>query len=318
MDDLLRTRFRRYLVCLTDNGFEQILSYLRVLDARAYAPDTLRAAATAVKLFITQLPEPRRAVVADDVSLTEWRDIDTFIEAGRGRCLSPLTINGRISQLRELFNFLCEEGRMARQPVLRRRHHLTTPETLPKPMPDGDLMLFFKAVDSTRDRLLFLLMLRCGLRVSEACALAWEDVDLQSLTLRVNRGKGDVDRVAYLSPDVEQSLKLWQARRTGSPHLFPSRKARGTHIGRRNVYVMMQKYLGEAGVSGSYSPHCLRHTFATQLLNAGVTLEVLKELMGHRSIRMTLRYTELYEATKRGQYTQAMERITRRQVAAGR
>ncbi len=73
----------------------------------------------------------------------------------------------------------------------------------------------------------------------------------------------------------------------------------------------------DAGLEGRYSPHSLRHTFATHLLNAGVTLEVLKELMGHRSIRMTLRYTQLYDETKRRQYTEAMERITRR-AACGR
>lgn len=72
-----------------------------------------------------------------------------------------------------------------------------------------------------------------------------------------------------------------------------------------------------AGVAKSYSPHCLRHTFATQLLNAGVTLEVLKELMGHRSIQNTLKYTQLYEATKRRQYDEAMVRVERRQAVAG-
>lgn len=318
MDDLLRSRFRTYLSCLGEDSFEQIFSYLRVLDARAYAPDSLRAAATAVKLFVSRLPDDRQALLAGDLTLAESRDIDSLIEAERARGLSPLTINGRVSQLREFFNFLAEEGAMARQPILRRRHHLAAPETLPRPMPDGDLVRFFKAVDSVRDRLLFLLMLRCGLRVSEACALAWDDIDLPTLTLRVNRGKGDADRVAYLSPDVERGLRLWLARRPDSPHLFPSRKVKGAHIGRRNVFVMMKTYLREAEVSGSYSPHCLRHTFATQLLNAGVTLEVLKELMGHRSIRMTLKYTELYETTKRGQYTQAMERIERRGVGAGR
>ena len=91
---------------------------------------------------------------------------------------------------------------------------------------------------------------------------------------------------------------------------FPSRKVAGFHIGRRNVYVMMRKYLVEAGLEGRYSPHCLRHTFATHLLNAGVTLEVFKELMGHRSVRMTLRYAQLYDETKRRQYDQAIERIT--------
>lgn len=136
------------------------------------------------------------------------------------------------------------------------------PEALPRPIPDADLVRFFRAVDSVRDRLIFLLMLRCGLRVSEACALAWDDVDLPSLSVRVNGGKGSVDRVANLAPDVGQSLRLWQGRRTASPYLFPSRKVSGTHIGRRNVYIMMRKYLGDAGHEGRYSPHCLRHTFA--------------------------------------------------------
>ena len=85
---------------------------------------------------------------------------------------------------------------------------MTVPETLPRPVPDSDLVRFFKAVDSVRDRLIFLFMLRCGLHISEACALAWDDVDLASLLVRVNSGKGDVDRIAYLAPDVEQSLRL--------------------------------------------------------------------------------------------------------------
>jgi integrase/recombinase XerD len=80
----------------------------------------------------------------------------------------------------------------------------------------------------------------------------------------------------------------------------------------------MKKYLQQAALPRQYSPHCLRHTFATQLLNAGVSLEVLKELMGHRSIHITLRYTQLYDATKRHQYDQAMERIERRQAGLGR
>jgi site-specific recombinase XerD len=76
----------------------------------------------------------------------------------------------------------------------------------------------------------------------------------------------------------------------------------------------MARYLRQAGIAKPYSPHALRQTFATHLLNAGAPLEVVKELMGHRSIGMTLRYTQLYETTKRGQYDQAMEQIERQQA----
>ncbi len=317
MDELLRVRFLRHLACLEPLCSEQVITYLQTLHARAYAPDTLDAVTGAVKKFVLLVPASRRALLSSDLARSESRDLDSFIVAARAAGLAPSTINNKLSLLREFFSFLVDEGAMTRQPILRHRHHVAAPMTLPKPMPEADLVRFFKVVDSIRDRLLFLLMLRCGLRVSEACALAWEDVDLPALTLRVDGGKGDVDRMAYLAPDVERALRLWQSHRSISPYLFPSRKVSGAHLGRRNVFMLMQKYLRQAGVTARYSPHCLRHTFATQLLNAGVTLEVLKELMGHRSVQMTLRYTELYETTKRQQYDEAMERITR-QSAAGR
>jgi site-specific recombinase XerD len=80
----------------------------------------------------------------------------------------------------------------------------------------------------------------------------------------------------------------------------------------------MNDYLAAAAITTHYSPHALRHTFATQLLNAGVPLEVLKELMGHHSIHVTLRYTQLYDTTKRRQYDQAMTKIAQRQALGRR
>ena len=80
----------------------------------------------------------------------------------------------------------------------------------------------------------------------------------------------------------------------------------------------MARYLTAAGITPLYSPHSLRQTFATQLLNAGAPLEVVKELMGHRSISMTLRDTPLYETTTRQQYDQAMARIEQRQATLAR
>jgi integrase/recombinase XerD len=318
MDSLLATRLLQKLSFLGPASQDQVTSYLTLLEVRNYANSTLHAVVSMIKRLLLHLPPERRLIVTDDLTLITSSDIDCFVSSARAKGLSPSTINTSLSALKEFFDFLREDGRMQAQPVIGRRHRLFAPTTLPKPMADEDLVSFFKVIDSLRDRLIFLLMLRCGLRVSEVCRLTWQAVDLQAATVRVNDGKGQVDRIAYISPDLEKTLALWHERRSQSEYLFPSRKVRLAPLGRGDIHWQMKKYLRLAGISKRYSPHCLRHTFATQLLNAGVSLEVLKELMGHHSIQMTLRYTQLYESTKRQQYDQAMENIEKRQANLGR
>jgi site-specific recombinase XerD len=317
MDCLLPSRLIQRLAFLEQTSKNQLIAYLSLLQARNYARATLEAFVVAVRSLVLSLPDQRKTALADNLTQTISADIDCLIAASRSRGLAAATINGHLSMLTELFDFLREDGQMQTKPVIRSRHRLPTPTTLPKPIAEADLVAFFKVIDSIRDRLLFLLMLRCGLRVSEACSLTWTDVDLQASTIRINNGKGQVDRVVYIAPDVEQALQFWQARGTPSPYLFPSRRRRAAPLSRGDIQWQMKKYLRLAGIQTNYSAHCLRHTFATQLLNAGVSLEVLKELMGHRSIQMTLRYTKLYEATKRQQYDEAMARIENRQLKIG-
>jgi integrase len=186
-------------------------------------------------------------------------------------------------------------------------------------MTETDLIRLFKVIDSWRDRTVFLLMLRCGLRVGEVSALTWSAIDFHARSIRIDNSKGQVDRVVYYSPDVEQALSLWRRLQlSAATYVFLSPLKPGTALSVRTIQRVMARYLRQAGITKSYSPHALRHTFATQLLNAGAPLEVVKELMGHRSISMTLRYTQLYEATKRRQYEQAMERIETRQMVRER
>lgn len=296
---------------------DHLLRYMLALSARHYAPATVEAVITVVRRFLRDQPAPRREALTADLTAVSPQDITAFVGTAQAAGLAPSTVNLSLSVLSEFFDFLRDEGLMQAQPVIRRRHRLLAPATLPKPMPETDLVTFFKAVDSQRDRLLFLVMLRCGLRVSEACGLRWDDYDVEAGSIRVNDGKGRVDRVVYVSPDLARELKAWRAQVSGSPYLFPSRKRKGRPLDRRVVNIIMTEYLRRAGIARRYTPHCLRHTFATQLLNAGVTLEVLKELMGHRSIQNTLKYAQLYEVTKRRQYDDAMARVEGRQAAGG-
>lgn len=110
MDESVRSRFIAYLSCLKPSGQEQVISYLRMIEARSYTPDTLRYAAAALKLFVSVLPGERRALLAGDLALSEPRDLDSSIEVERARGIAPLTINGRVSQFREFFHFLIEDG----------------------------------------------------------------------------------------------------------------------------------------------------------------------------------------------------------------
>lgn len=305
---------------LSPHNKELVANYLTLLQARQYAPDTLRAIASTLKSFCQLLPPARRDLIIADFAATSSEDIDAYLQAVTDNGLAPLTISLALVKLRCFFTFLLEDGYLQRQPVRRHRHQVIVPQTLPRPMTTEDVVGLFRVIDSLRDRLIFLFMLRCGLRVSEVRKLRWSAVNWDQLSVRIDNAKGAVDRVVYLSPDLEKALSQWRSiQPLEADSLFPSRighKA-GEPIARRTIQHLMTKYLHQAHLEGRYSCHSLRHTFATELLNAGASLEVVKELMGHKKLDMTLRYAKLYEATKRQQYDQAMSHLETRQNLLG-
>jgi site-specific recombinase XerD len=318
MDCPITAKYQARLARFSVPNQHRILQYLAFLTAQQCADTTLVAVVTTLTMLGRQLTGECPVVLTADLTQTTAQDISAFITAALTAGLAPSTINTKVGLLAGFFEYLREEGHMTHQPVLRRRHRLLMPLVLPKPMPDADLTAFFQVIDAVRDRLIFLFMLRCGLRVSEVCALPWDAIDLRTGTVRINRGKGQVDRIVYLSPDVEEALEVWRAHHSPGPYLFPSPKRHRAHLFRSHINGLMNQYLTAAGLTRHYSPHCLRHTFATHLLNAGVSLEVLKELMGHHSIQLTLRYAQLYDTTKKHQYEQAMAQISQRQALSGR
>ena len=94
-----------------------------------------------------------------------------------------------------------------------------------------------------------LVMLRLSLRVSEVCALTWDAIDRCAGTVRINRGKGQVDRIVYLAPDVEQALEIWRAHATLGLYLFPSPKRHRAHLFRSHINGLMNQYLAAAGLT---------------------------------------------------------------------
>jgi len=317
MDCPIAAQYQARLTGFSVSNQHRILQSLALLAAQQYTAATLAAIVSTLNVLRGQVTGVRHRVLTEDLTQTTAPDIVAFITAAQASGLASSTINTKLGLLTGFFAYLRDEGQMTQQPV-RRRHRLLLPTVLPKPMPDTDLAAFFQVIDAVRDRLMFLFMLRCGLRVSEVCALTWDAIDRGAGTVRINRGKGQVDRGVYLSPDVEQTLEVWRAHQPSGLYLFPSPKRHRMHLFRSQINGLMNRYLAAAGLTRHYSPHCLRHTFATHLLNAGVPLEVLKELMGHHSMQLTLRYAQLYDTTKKHQYEQAMAQITQRQALSGR
>jgi site-specific recombinase XerD len=262
------------------------------------------------------MPEARQATLYADLTQTTSTDMDAWIEASFRHQLAPSTVATRLRVLQGFFGFLHDQGYVSQSPIRYPRHHILVPQDLPRPMADDEVVAFFRVIDALRDRTMFLLMLRCGLRVGEVSHLPWAAIDFAQGTVRIDNSKGHVDRVVYLAPDVAKALRQWQRLTAAAAHyVFPSRLTRkgGLPLSARQIRNRMTRYLKLAGITKAYSPHVLRHTFATQLLNAGASLEVVKELMGHRSLDMTLRYIQLYDRTKRAQYDQAMAQVEKHQ-----
>jgi site-specific recombinase XerD len=298
-----------------------VADYLAHLRARHYAPSVQEATIRALRSFAVRMPAARQATLYADLTQTTPTDIDAWIEASFRHQLAPGTIATRLRLVQGFFGFLRDQGYIPQSPIRHPRHHILVPQDLPRPMAEAEVVTFFRVIDGLRDRTMFLLMLRCGLRVSEVSHLSWSALDLAQGTVRVDHSKGHVDRVVYLASDVAKALRQWRRLQVAEArYVFPSRLTRkgGTPLSARQIRNRMTRYLKLAGITKAYSPHSLRHTFATQLLNAGASLEVVKELMGHRSLDVTLRYTQLYDRTKRAQYDQAMAQVETRQGLQGR
>ena len=156
-----------------------------------------------------------------------------------------------------------------------------------------------------------MLMLRCGLRVEEVAHLRLQDLDLAQRRILVCQGKGNKDRVVYISLDAERALQDYLERRSSSKEKEIFLVNKGTYRGRpisvRGIQKRMEYYARKAGLE--ISCHHLRHTMATQLLNADADLVTIQDLLGHTRIKTTQRYAKISNVKVQRDYYKAMEVI---------
>ena len=153
-----------------------------------------------------------------------------------------------------------------------------------------------KAMANLKHRTVAMTLYGTGLRLSEALALEIADIDSERMVITVRHGKGDQDRQVVLSAVLLEALRAyWRAYRPWR-YLFPGQDARHPLVG-RTVQRAVKEAAGRAGITKPVTPHVLRHTFATHLLESGTDLRMIQTLLGHRSIRTTAIYTHV--ATER-------------------
>jgi integrase/recombinase XerD len=168
------------------------------------------------------------------------------------------------------------------------KHHKHLPPVLNAQQVTGVL----SAVKSLKYRAMLMALYAAGLRISEACRLRVADIDSQRMTLRVQDGKGGKDRYTVLAPRLLQVLREYWKEERPKDWLFPGHTKEG-HLSPQAVRTVFKLALRQAGVPGNYTPHALRHSFATHLLDAGTELVVIQALLGHRCLKTTALYTRV-------------------------
>jgi integrase/recombinase XerC len=282
---------------------------------RAYAGDLRQLAA-----FLGEGASPE-AVRAEDVR--------AFL-AARHRSQSPASLGRKLAALRTFFRYLVREGRRSADPTVGIPAP-RTPRRLPRPLPVDDCAVLLDGPEKAhaasasasegalRDRAMAELLYGAGLRVGELVSLDVRDVDLVRGEVRV-WGKGGKERVVPLPGAARQALRAWldARRRPGvlAEPLFPSLRRRRGEPPRRLDARDVRRRLGlratAAGVPGRVHPHRLRHSYATHLLDMGVDLRAIQELLGHASLSTTQKYTAVSADHLLKVYDRAHPRARRR------
>ena len=281
---------------------EHFERYMRHKWRLNHKPKTLASSFTSVMLLLDFYGRSGKR----DIEEMERGDLEAFIEHEQDRGLRISTVRTRLACIIAFLHFLMEQDVISGSP-LRRSIKLKLPDVLPRAMNPSDVRKLLSVVDDIRDRALILLLLRTGIRIGEALGLRLNDLDIKDRKVHLFEGeKNSMGRVVYLSDDALFAIKLWLRRRDKNKGFIFYGQGNG-HICYSTGRGLFVKYLKKAGLDQKgYTVHCLRHTFASELLNAGMRLECLQQLLGHQDIEVTRRYARLTDRTREEEYFRAM------------
>jgi integrase/recombinase XerD len=291
-------------------GKEHVAEYCRHMYRRNFRPKTYVSNLTSIQVFLTVVKDSGKNHLEE---ITK-QDIETFIEHEQDRGLMLSTVRTRLHCANAFIGYLIESGVVSAD-VLARRIRLKKPETLPRAMDPDDINKLLCVIDNTKDRAMITVLLRTGMRIGELLGTKMRDLHLKDRRIDIYEGeKNRIGRVVYLSDDAMVALKAWlKIREVDHEFLFYARGSRTMCYS--TARAIFARFIRKASLTHKgYSLHALRHTFASELLNAGMRIECLQPLMGHTSLDVTRRYARLTDKTREEEYFRAMTIIERGEI----
>ncbi len=282
----------------------EIESFVSWLRRKAPQSSTAVHYGSDLKLFFAWINKPCMEV--------KVQDIDAFIEHSQKMGHAIGTVNRRLCALRSFYQFLyVHEEQASLNPVIPKRHFIRPGERLPHDVEDRVLETLFSVIHQPRDRAMFLLMLRCGLRVGEVHNLSLNDLYLEPSSGSLPRlwlhGKGNYERVAYLSSQPLSALKLWLEKRPKVREAAVFINRFGKRLSVTGIQDRLAGYCRKAGLW--VTCHQFRHTFGRHLTEAHVPVTSIQRLFGHARLKSTEVYLHISDAQAQQDYRAAMEEI---------
>ena len=285
---------------------DSIVNFRRFLKRRNLSPHSVKNYLNSVRHFVLWLKAP--------IEEASYEDVGAYIDYLLDKALKPETINAHLNRIRQFYRYLAEEEKIEIVNPVTSVRRLRVPKPLPKHLQDRQADAFLDTPKRLRDQAIFLLMLRCGLRVEEAANLKLDVVEFRRRRIWVQYGKCGKDRVVYVSNDAMNALieylKVRPEAKTQRVFLVEKGNYKGQPISVRGIQKRMEYYAKKSGIK--ISCHHLRHTMATQMLNAGAKLETIQDLLGHSSIKTTQRYSRISNLRVQQDYHKAMEVVMQR------
>ena len=285
------------------NSKDIVGRYRRYLKLeKGYSANTLDAYMRDVDKLFRYL-----AVEQVDVLDVKLEDLEHFAAFISDLGIGPRSLARILSGVRQFYRFLVIDGYLKVDPT-ELLESPKQPDHLPEVLSTAEVDLLEQAIDLSkweghRNRAIIEVLFSCGLRVSELTNLKLSNLYIEEQYIRV-MGKGSKERLVPISPRALDELNYWFADRNvmkikpgEEDYVFLNR--RGQHLTRTMILIMIKRYAVEAGIKKTISPHTLRHSFATSLLEGGADLRAIQAMLGHESIGTTEIYTHIDTSTLR-------------------